>query len=104
MNVQIIGHIKNYIEKAKIVTYTNSEYSIWNKGGIEMDSLYPNLNRTMEARGVSVENLAKIIGRSEEIVHLKLRGVQEWSLLEAVTICRYLQYPDLKRLFLQQLQ
>lgn len=66
-----------------------------------MDSLYPNLNAEMEAHHVSIENLAKIIGRSEEIVQLKLRGVREWSLMEAVKICRYLQYPDLKKLFLR---
>lgn len=66
-----------------------------------MDSLYPNLCAAMEKRGVSIGNLAEIIGRSEEIVHLKLKGVLEWSLSEAVTICRYLQYHDIKQLFLQ---
>lgn len=69
-----------------------------------MDSLYPNLNTAMEAHGLSIENLAKIIGRSEEIVRLKLQGVLEWTLTEAVEICRYLQYPDLKKLFLRKLR
>lgn len=69
-----------------------------------MNSLYPNLDAAMTTRGVSIGSLAEILGRSEEIVHLKLRGVQEWSLLEAVTICRYLQYPDLKKLFLRELR
>lgn len=66
-----------------------------------MTSLYPNLDAAMAAQGVSIENLAETIGRSEEIVRLKLQGVQEWSLSEAVTICRYLQYHDLKHLFLR---
>ena len=66
-----------------------------------MHSLYPNLDTEMETQGVSIRNLAEIIGRSEEIVNLKLKGIQEWSLFEAVTICRYLQYPDLKKLFLR---
>lgn len=69
-----------------------------------MDSLYPNLQAEMVTRGLSIGNLAEIIGRSEEIVHLKLRGVREWSLSEAVAICRYLQYHDLKKLFLRKLR
>ena len=104
MNVQIIGHIKNYIEKVKIVTYTGNEYSHRNEGGIEMDSLYPILQAVMETRGVSVGNLAEIIGRSEKDVHLKLRGVREWSLSEAVAVCNHLQYHDLKKLFLRKLR
>ena len=64
-----------------------------------MHSLYPNLDAAMAARGVSIRNLAEIIGRSEDIVHLKLRVEQDWSLFEAVTICRYLQYPDIIKLF-----
>lgn len=101
MNVQNLKEIKNYIEKAKIVTYTENKYSHWTIGGIEMYSLYPNLEAAMAKRGVSIGNLAELIGCSEEIVHLKMRGVREWSLLDAVTICRYLQYPDLKTLFLR---
>ena len=66
-----------------------------------MDSLYPNLNMAMEKHDLSIGNLAKIIGRSEKIVQLKLRGVQEWTLTEAVTICRYFQCHDLKKLFLR---
>ena len=66
-----------------------------------MTSLYPNLDAAMAAQKVTARDLGKAIGCSEEIVHLKLRGVREWSLLEAVTICRYLQYNDLKKLFLQ---
>ena len=69
-----------------------------------MYSLYPNLGAAMEARGLSTRNLAEIIGRSEVIVHLKLIGLREWSLSEAVAICRYLQYPDLKKLFLRKLR
>lgn len=66
-----------------------------------MNSLYPNLDAAMAARGVSVWKLAEIVGRSEEIIHLKLRGVQDWTLSEALAICRYLQYPDFKKLFLR---
>ena len=66
-----------------------------------MDSLYPNLSAAMAKRGITIGNLAEVIGRSEEIVHLKLRGVMDWTLLEALAICRYLHYPDLKKLFLR---
>lgn len=66
-----------------------------------MDSLYPNLRVAMEQQGVSIKMIADVIGRSEEIVHLKLRGVRDWTLKEALEICRYLQYPDLKTLFIR---
>jgi DNA-binding Xre family transcriptional regulator len=66
-----------------------------------MDSLFPNLRATMKQRGVSIKMLADVIGRSEEIVHLKMRGVQEWTLKEALEICRYLQCSDFKSLFLR---
>lgn len=69
-----------------------------------MYSLYPNLGAAMDARGLSIRNISEIIGRSEIVVHLKMRGIQEWSLSEAVAICRYLQYPDLKTLFLRKLR
>lgn len=64
-----------------------------------MDSLYPNLDAAMEKHGITTKTIAEIICRSEEIVNLKLRGVMDWSLSEALAICRYLQYPDLKTLF-----
>lgn len=68
-----------------------------------MDSLYPILQVVMETQGVSIGAIAEVIGRSERIVRLKLSGVREWSLPEAVKICRYLQYHDLKKLFLREL-
>ena len=92
---------KNHVEKANFVNYTKSKYADGHKGGTKMDSLYPNLQAAMKERGVSAANLAEVIGFSEEIVHLKMRGVREWTLLEALTICRYLHYPDFRNLFLR---
>lgn len=69
-----------------------------------MDSLYPNLSATMENRGVSIRNLAEIIGLSEEVVRLKLRGTQDWGLSEAVAICHYFDHPDLRTLFVRKLR
>lgn len=66
-----------------------------------MDSLYPNLQAAMKQRGVSIKNLADLLGLSEEIIHLKMRGVRDWTLLEALAICRYLHYPDFRNLFLR---
>lgn len=66
-----------------------------------MTMLYPNLQKAMSDRGVTIPELARLIAKSEEIVYLKLQGIREWTLLEAVAICRYLQYPDLKTLFLR---
>ena len=66
-----------------------------------MRTVYPNLWATMEQRGTSIKNIADLIGVSEEIVHLKLRGVRDWTLSEALAICRYLHYPDFRNLFLR---
>lgn len=66
-----------------------------------MNSLYPTLEAVMEQRGASVKNLADVTGLSEEVVHLKMRGVREWRLSEAIAICRYLKYSDFRKLFLR---
>jgi DNA-binding Xre family transcriptional regulator len=68
---------------------------------MKMDSLFPTLQAAMKQRGASIKNLADVIGLSEEVVHLKMRGVREWTLLEALAICRYLHYPDFRSLFLR---
>ena len=62
---------------------------------------YPNLQKAMRERKVTVGDLSRVTGVSEEIIYLKLQGIREWSILEATAICRYLQYPDLKTLFLR---
>ena len=66
-----------------------------------MQTVYPNLWAAMKQRGASIKNLADTIGVSEEIVHLKLRGVRDWTLSEALAICRYLRHPDFRNLFLR---
>lgn len=66
-----------------------------------MNSLFPNLQAALKQRGASIKNLADAIGLSEESVQLKMEGVQDWRLSEALAICRYLQYPDLRSLFLR---
>lgn len=66
-----------------------------------MNSLFPNLLAVMEKNGITVENLAKAIGHSEDIVQLKMSGVLDWTLVEALTICQYLHFTDLKLLFLR---
>ena len=66
-----------------------------------MNSLFPNLVAAMEQRGVSNKNLADAIGLSEDVVLFKMQGVLDWTLVEALTICRYLHCTDLKFLFLR---
>ena len=66
-----------------------------------MRTVYPNLQAAMSDEGVSVHDLSELLGKSEEIVKLKLMGIRDWSLNEAVTICRYLLHPDLRVLFLR---
>lgn len=66
-----------------------------------MNSLFPNLLAVMEKNGITVENLAKALGHSENVVQLKLSGVLDWTLTEALMICSYLNHYDLKLLFLR---
>ena len=66
-----------------------------------MQCVYTNLSIAMREQDVSVKDLAVLIDKSEEIVCLKLQGIREWTLSEAIAISRYLQYPDFKKLFLR---
>ena len=66
-----------------------------------MPTAYPNLQEVMGEKGVTVEDLAKLIDNSEEITRLKMRGIREWTLSEALAVCRYLHYPDFRKLFLR---
>jgi DNA-binding Xre family transcriptional regulator len=66
-----------------------------------MNSLFPNLVAAMEQRGVSNKNLAEAIGLSEDVVSFKMQGVVDWTLVEALTICQFLRFTDLKLLFLR---
>lgn len=62
---------------------------------------YPNLAKAMEEKRVSIRNLADLIETDEETICLKIKGTLEWSLSEAITICRYLEHPDINLLFLR---
>ena len=66
-----------------------------------MATLYPNLNEAMLSHGLTFDDLAAITGRSVEEVSRKMDGTHEWSIYDAVLICRYLRYPDLRSLFLR---
>lgn len=66
-----------------------------------MDSLFPNLKKVMKTSGVSIEDLADAIDIDKETVLSKMRRESEWTLSEAIAICRYLHYPDLRNLFLR---
>lgn len=66
-----------------------------------MNSLFPNLVAAMEQRGVSNKNLADAIGLSEDTVMFKMQGIMDWTLTEALALCNYLNYTDLRFLFLR---
>ena len=68
-----------------------------------MATLYPNLKTTMIESGLTCDDLAEITGRSVEEVSLKMAGTLEWSIYDAVLICRFLRYSDLRTLFLRKL-
>lgn len=68
---------------------------------IPMPALYPNLKSMMDENGLTYDDLAVITGRSVEDVFHKMDGTLEWSIYDAVLICRYLRYPDLRLLFVR---
>lgn len=66
-----------------------------------MATLYPNLTNAMVERGLTFDDLAVITGRTVEEVSRKMDGTHEWSVYDAVLICRYLRCSDLQTLFLR---
>lgn len=66
-----------------------------------MAPMYPVLFEVMRTRGVAAKDIADYINQTEETVCQKIEGTQEWTLNEAVAVCAYLHYPDIKLLFLQ---
>lgn len=66
-----------------------------------MDLIYPILCQEIERIGITVSYLATALNITEDSVHSKLRGESPWMLSEALSICKLLNYDDIKLLFLQ---
>ena len=66
-----------------------------------MDYIYPNLCQELNKARVSEACLARFLDTSEESIRNKLSGSESWLLSEAVNICRLLNNPNIRFLFLQ---
>ena len=66
-----------------------------------MDSTYPILCRELDKIGINVSYLAVALNITEDSVRSKLRGESPWMLSEALSICKILNFDDIKLLFLQ---
>lgn len=66
-----------------------------------MDAIYPILCRELDRIGITLSYLAMALNITEDSVRSKLRGESPWMLSEALSICKILNYDDIKLLFLQ---
>jgi hypothetical protein len=55
----------------------------------------------MEDHSLTTRDIADIIGDNVGSVSLKLQGVIEWTLSEAVLLCHHFDYSDVRKLFLR---
>ena len=63
--------------------------------------VYPVLRQQMRTHGVTYRELAAIADTNLLNVLLKLSGIKQWSLPEAVRICCFFRITDSKWLFLR---
>ena len=66
-----------------------------------MNAIYPILCRELDRIGITLSYLAMALNITEDSVRSKLRGESPWMLSEALSICKILNYDDIKLLFLQ---
>ena len=66
-----------------------------------MDVIYPILCQELDRIGITVSYLATALNTTEDSVRSKLRGESPWMLSEALSICKILDFNDIKLLFLQ---
>lgn len=66
-----------------------------------MISNYPILCRELNRIGITTTYLATALNITEDSVCSKLQGESPWMLSEALSVCRLLNFPDIKLLFLQ---
>lgn len=64
-------------------------------------TVYPTLTKEMEEHGLTTYEVADMIGDNVGSVSLKLQGVIEWTLREAIVLCHYFDYSDIRKLFLR---
>ena len=66
-----------------------------------MSFIYPILCREIDRLGLTVSCIATALNISEDSVCSKMRGESPWLLSEALSVCKLLNFSDIKLLFLQ---
>jgi hypothetical protein len=66
-----------------------------------MSFVYPNLCKELDYAGITTSCLAEKLNISEYALRSKLSGNTEWTLTEAINICKILKNTDVHFLFLQ---
>lgn len=67
-----------------------------------MITVYPVLRQRMKEHGVSSRKLAAALGIPKVAFDLKMMGIMQWSLTEAVNICCFFSIPDAEHLFVRK--
>lgn len=66
-----------------------------------MITVFPVLSQRMKEHGVSVKDLAAILGVSRITCYLKICGIKRWNLADAVKLCGFFHTPDAEHLFVR---
>ena len=66
-----------------------------------MEFIYPILCQELDRNGITTSYLATTLNTTEDSIRSKLRGESHWILSEALSVCRLLNFSDIKLLFLQ---
>ena len=66
-----------------------------------MITVYPVLRQRMREHGISSKELAAVTGITRIAFQLKMWGIKQWSLCEAVRICCFFRTPDAEHLFVR---
>lgn len=64
-------------------------------------TVYPTLVKEMEEHGLTADDIGDLIGDTGPAVKLRLQGVAEWTLTEAILLCHTFDYSDIRELFLR---
>lgn len=66
-----------------------------------MRTVYPNLQRSLNERGISTKELAAHLGIKTLHCKFKMYGVSPWTFTEVLKICKLLEPADAELLFVR---
>ena len=67
-----------------------------------MITVYPVLRQRMKEHGVSAKELSAATGIPKVAFYLKMMGIMQWKLTDAVNICCFFSIPDTEHLFVRK--